>query len=89
MDAYPPYPQKGVDGGSKWKAGTRETAVRLGGWCEGGLGQQSNDGGGCAAMREMSERVEIPGTYVTFHAAIFAWTCVLSDRSPVLWWLSL
>ena len=23
-----------------------------------------------------------------FHAAIFAWPCVLSDRSPVLWWLS-
>ena len=24
-----------------------------------------------------------------FHAAIFAWPCVLSDRPPVLWWLSL
>ena len=23
-----------------------------------------------------------------FHAAIFAWLCVLSDRPPVLWWLS-
>ena len=23
-----------------------------------------------------------------FHAAIFASTCVLSDRPPVLWWLS-
>ena len=23
-----------------------------------------------------------------FHAAIFAWPCVLSDRHPVLWWLS-
>ena len=23
-----------------------------------------------------------------FHAAIFAWHCVLSDRPPVLWWLS-
>ena len=23
-----------------------------------------------------------------FHAAIFAWPCVLSDRPPVLWWLS-
>ena len=22
------------------------------GWCEGGLGQQRNDGGGCASMRE-------------------------------------
>ena len=23
------------------------------------------------------------------HAAIFDWPCVLSDCSPVLWWLSL
>ena len=23
-----------------------------------------------------------------FHAAIFVWHCVLSDRPPVLWWLS-
>ena len=23
-----------------------------------------------------------------FHAAIFAWHCVLSDRPPGLWWLS-
>ena len=29
-----------VDGGSKWMAGTRETKVRLNGWCKGGLGQQ-------------------------------------------------
>ena len=29
-------------------AGTRETEVRLGEWCEGGLGQQRNDGGGFA-----------------------------------------
>ena len=46
-------------------AGTRETEVRLNGWCEGGLMQQRNDGGGCATMRERSERVESPGTYVT------------------------
>ena len=31
-------------------AGTRETDVRLDGWCEGGLGQKRNDGGGCATM---------------------------------------
>ena len=37
---------KGVDGESKWSAGTRETEVWLDGWCEGGLGQQRNDGGG-------------------------------------------
>ena len=32
---------------------------------EGGLRQQRNDGGGCATMRERSERVESPGSYVT------------------------
>ena len=31
---------------------TRETEVRLDGWCEGGLGQQINDGGGCTSMSE-------------------------------------
>ena len=60
-----PYGQKGVDGGSKWRADTRETEVRLDGWCEGGLGQQRNDGGRWASMRERLERVESPGTYVT------------------------
>ena len=34
------------------------------GWCEGGLRQQRNDGGGCATMRGKPERVESPGTYV-------------------------
>ena len=54
--------QKGVDGGSKWRAGTREPEVRLDGFCEGGLGQQRNDDGGCASIREKSERVESPVT---------------------------
>ena len=50
-----------VSGGT----GTRETVVRLDGWCEGGLRQQRNDGGGCATiMRKRSERVECPGIYV-------------------------
>ena len=44
---------------------TRKTEVRLDSWREGGLRQQRNDGGGCASMRERSERVESPGTYVT------------------------
>ena len=57
MDEYRRAMQKGVDGGSKWIAGTRETEVRLDGWCEGGLGQQRNDGGGCASMLKRSERV--------------------------------
>ena len=44
--------------------GSRETEVRLDGWCEGILRQQRNDGEGCATMRERSERVESPGTCV-------------------------
>ena len=44
-------------------AGTRETEVGLDGWCEGGLGQLRNNGGGCTMMR--SERMESPDTYVT------------------------
>ena len=63
----------------------RETEVRLDRWFECGLGQQRNDGGGCASMRERSERVESPGA--EFHWAIFAWPCVLSDRPAVLWLL--
>ena len=52
--------QKGVDVGSKWKAGTKKTEVRLNRRCEGGLGQQRNNGGGCTSMRERSERLESP-----------------------------
>ena len=37
---------------SAWRTGTRETEVRLDGWCEGGLGQQKSDGGGCATDRK-------------------------------------
>ena len=54
-----------VDGRSQWRTGIRETEVRLDGWCEGGLRQQRNDGGGCATIRGRSESVESPGTYVT------------------------
>ena len=50
-----------VSGGS----GAGETEVKLDEWCEGGLRQQSNDGGGCATMRERQGSVESPGTYVT------------------------
>ena len=32
---------------------------------EGGIRQQGNEGGGGPTMRERSERVESPGTYVT------------------------
>ena len=34
------------------------------GVCEGGLGQQRNDGGGCTTMRERQKRVERPGACV-------------------------
>ena len=44
---------------------TRETEVRLDGWCEGGIRQHRSDGGGGATMHERLERVESPGTYVT------------------------
>ena len=43
----------------------RRPRLGLDGWCEDCLRQQRNDGGGCATMRERSERVESPGTYVT------------------------
>ena len=36
--------------------------VGLDGGCEGGLGQQRNDGGGCVSMRK---KVESPGAYLT------------------------
>ena len=55
---------------SKWRAGTRETEVKLDRWCEGGLGQHRNDGGlggGCETsetMRERSKRVESTGRYI-------------------------
>ena len=39
--------------------------VRLNGWCEGGFRQHRNDRGGCATMRERSERVESIGICIT------------------------
>ena len=56
---------EGIDDRSQWGTGTRETEVMLDGWCEGGVRQHRNDGGGCATMLERPERVESPGTYVT------------------------
>ena len=44
---------------------TRQAEVRRYEWCEGGFGQQRNDGGGCVTMPEKSERVESHGAYVT------------------------
>ena len=42
------FGQKGVDGGSKWRAGMRQTEVRQDGWYESEIGQIRNDCGGCA-----------------------------------------
>ena len=53
----------GVECGGKWRAGTGQTEVQLDVWCEGGIGQQRDDGGGCAT-HERLEGVESPGTYV-------------------------
>ena len=70
--------------------GTRETEVRLDGWYEGGLGQQRNDGGGCASMHKRSERMESPSTYVTGQVlrSHFCLALCLSHHSPMLWQLS-
>ena len=65
MDDYCVARVKGVDGRSQRGTGTRNTEVRLDGWCEGGVRQQRNYGGGCATMRERPESVESPGTYLT------------------------
>ena len=46
-----PCGQEGIDGRSQWGTGMRETEVRLDGWCECGLRQHRNDGGGCATMK--------------------------------------
>ena len=47
--------------------GYEEDRGGLDGWCEGGLWQQCNDGGGCASIFpiERSERVQSLGTCVT------------------------
>ena len=54
--------------GAEVSGGRVRGRPRLGwmhGWCAGGLGQQINDGRGCATMFERSERVETPSAYVT------------------------
>ena len=55
--------------GCRWRklaeGGYEGDRGRLDGWCEGGLGQQRNDGGGCASMRKRSEGVESPSINIT------------------------
>ena len=62
MTGCVPFGQKGVDGGSMWMAGTKQTEVRLDGQCEGGLGQQREDGGGCA--KDGNEWIALEHTYI-------------------------
>ena len=49
------YGQKGADSQNQCRACMRETEVRLDGWCEGGLRQWRNDGGGCSKNRKSGE----------------------------------
>ena len=68
----------------------REPKVRLDRWCEGGLRQQRNDGGGPEAARQCAkdqEKVERPGTYVRISRGHFCLALCLSNRPPVLWLL--
>ena len=52
-----------------------------GGWCEGGLRQQKNDGGGCEKDRK-EWRSLVCMKLNEFHAVLYAWPSVLSDRLP-------
>ena len=65
--------------------GYGETEVRLNGWCEGGLRQQRNDGGGSATMRERSEREESPGTNITEWVSLDHSCLALCSFAPPSW----
>ena len=84
MDEYRMTMQKGVDGRSQWRTGTKETEVRLNGWCEGGLSNRIITVEACAKDRK-EWRALVHMQLNEFHEAIFAWHCVLSDRPPVLY----
>ena len=49
-----------VSGGRIWD---RPIGVRLDGWCESGLGQRRDDGGGCSTIRGRYEGMVSPGAY--------------------------
>ena len=55
---------EGLNRRSQWRTGTRETEVRLDGWCDGGHRLQRNDRGGGSKLSEKSQRVESPGACV-------------------------
>ena len=57
----------------------RKTEVRLDGWCEGGLGQQRNNCGGCMSMRERSESGQ---PWYICNCMSFTTSCRLKDHPP-------
>ena len=63
------------------------------GWMDGVKVALGNRGMTMEAERQCSKdrkewRALVQVKLNEFHAAIFAWPCVLSDSPPVLWWLS-
>ena len=43
----------------------------------------------CQCAKDRQEWRAMVHKYLNeFHAAIFPWPCVLSNRNPMLWWLS-
>ena len=63
------------------------------GWMDGVKVALSNRGMTVEAARQCAKdrkewRALVHMQLNEFHAANFAWHCVLSDRPPVLWWLS-
>ena len=53
------------------------------------LGQQRDDGGGCKTMLEKLEgwRALVHMKVIKFNVVILAWSCVLLNRPPMLWWI--
>ena len=90
-NGWVPFGQKGVDGRSQWGTGARETEVRLDGWCEGGLRQQRNDGGGCAdnagKIGKSGEHWYICN-WMSFTRPFLLGPVFYRTAPPVLWWWS-
>ena len=63
------------------------------GWMDGVKVVLGNRGLTVVAARQCAKdrkawRAQVHMYLNEFHAAIFAWPCVLSNRPPILWWLS-
>ena len=58
------------------------------GWMDGVKVALGNRGMTVEAARQCAKDRKAWRPLNEFHAAIFAWPCVLSDRPPMLWWLS-